>query len=102
MGRSDYLRQEIRLLSKSINSKAWLTGRWLWATPILLACFALSQAQQEIASRVDGFISAEMRAQRIPGLSLTVIKNGRVIVSKGYGFANLEHQVPVTPATLFQ
>ena len=87
-------------MSKSIGSKVWLAGRLLAASLILLP--SPCQAQRGIATSVDKFIDAEMRAQRIPGVSLTVIKNGHVIVSKGYGFANLEHRVPVKPETLFQ
>jgi CubicO group peptidase (beta-lactamase class C family) len=43
-----------------------------------------------------------MRSQRIPGLSLLVNKEGQAALVKGYGLANLEHQVPVKPETLFQ
>lgn len=44
----------------------------------------------------------EMRRQRIPGLSVTVLKGGQPLLTKGYGFANIEHQVPVRPETVFQ
>jgi CubicO group peptidase (beta-lactamase class C family) len=30
-------------------------------------------------------------------VSLAVIKDGKPLIVKGYGFANLEHQVPVKP-----
>jgi CubicO group peptidase (beta-lactamase class C family) len=43
-----------------------------------------------------------MRAQQIPGVSLAVIRNGEIVLAKGYGLANLEHQVPVKPETIFQ
>ncbi|MGH9873985.1 MAG: serine hydrolase domain-containing protein [Pyrinomonadaceae bacterium] len=89
-------------MSQRISSKASLTGRLLVASVIFLPCLTVCQAQQEIATKVDKFIEAEMQTQRIPGLSVTVIKNGRVIVSKGYGFANFEHRVAVKPETLFQ
>ena len=59
-------------------------------------------AQQGISASVDEFINTEMRRQRIPGLSIAVIKDGQVVLVKGYGLANVEHQVPVTPATIFQ
>jgi predicted amidohydrolase YtcJ len=38
----------------------------------------------------------EMDLQRIPGLAIAVVKGDRVLVSKGYGFANLEHGIAVT------
>jgi CubicO group peptidase (beta-lactamase class C family) len=65
--------------------------------------FAAPCAAQEIISdKVDEYIKAEMQKQRIPGLSLAVIKDGRIILAKGYGLANVEHQVPVKPETIFQ
>jgi len=59
-------------------------------------------AQQGISAKVDEFINTEMRRQRIPGLSLAVIKDAQPILIKGYGFSNVEQQVPVKPETVFQ
>ena len=67
---------------------------WLFITPCV--------AQQTVSAKVDEFIKAEMRRQRIPGLSLAVIRDGRTIVAKGYGFSNIEHQIPVKPETISQ
>lgn len=39
---------------------------------------------------------------RIPGLALAVFKDGRVIKAKGYGLANVELNVQVTPESVFQ
>jgi len=69
---------------------------------ILLLFSIPCSAQQGTSAKVDEFINTEMRRQRIPGLSLAVIKDGQVILIKGYGFANVEHQVPVKPETIFQ
>ena len=52
--------------------------------------------------QVDSLVAAEMKEQHIPGVSLAVVRDGRVILSRGYGSANLEHQVPVKPETIFQ
>lgn len=69
---------------------------------ILLLSSISSPAQQTISAKIDKFINTEMRLQRIPGLSLAVLKNGHILLIKGYGFANIEHQVPVKPETVFQ
>ncbi len=60
------------------------------------------RAQAAIATKVDDYVKAEMQRQHIPGLSLAVVKDGQIILAKGYGFANVEHQVPVKPETIFQ
>src|SRR5262245_48021674 len=59
-------------------------------------------AQDDISAKVDRYIKDEMQKQQIPGLSLAVIKAGQTILAKGYGLANIEHQVPVKPETIFQ
>jgi len=67
---------------------------------LLLAINCLGQ--NGVSTRVDEYVRAEMKAQRIPGVSLAVIKDGQIVLAKGYGFANVEHQVPVKPETIFQ
>jgi CubicO group peptidase (beta-lactamase class C family) len=59
-------------------------------------------AAEENSSKVDEYLTAEMKSQHVPGVSLAVIKNGVVVEVQGYGFANLEHMVPVHPDTIFQ
>lgn len=36
-----------------------------------------------------------------PGVAVLVVKDGRVVLKKGYGLANLEFAAPITPATVF-
>jgi D-alanyl-D-alanine carboxypeptidase len=60
---------------------------------------SLVTAQSDL---VDEYIQAEMKKRHIPGLALVVIRDGKVVKMKGYGFANLEHDVPVTPDTVFE
>jgi CubicO group peptidase (beta-lactamase class C family) len=43
-----------------------------------------------------------MLAHEIPGVSLAVLRKGKIILLKSYGFANVEHQVPIKPSTIFQ
>jgi CubicO group peptidase (beta-lactamase class C family) len=44
---------------------------------------------------VDAYVESEMRAQKIPGLALAVLHDGRPLYLKSYGVATLEHAVPV-------
>ena len=43
-----------------------------------------------------------MARQHIPGVALLVARNGEIVRAQGFGFANVELQVPVKPETLFQ
>ena len=62
----------------------------------------VATGQDHIVKKVDEFIRAEMESQHIPGVSLAVIKDGKPVIVKGYGLANVEHNVPVKPETVFQ
>src|SRR5687767_11315615 len=72
---------------------------------ILFACLllcVLSTGVRAQGDAVDAYIRAEMDKRRIPGLALVVIQRGTVVKMQGYGFANVEHDVPVTPDTVFE
>jgi CubicO group peptidase (beta-lactamase class C family) len=69
---------------------------------LFVFCAVPSFGQDAIATKVDEFIRAEMQKQKIPGVSLAVVKDGQIVYVKGYGFANVEHHVPVKPETVFQ
>jgi len=70
--------------------------------PFLVTAFSFAALAQDAAKKIDEFIANEMARQKIPGVSLAVVKDGKPLIVKGYGFANLEHQVPVKPETIFQ
>ena len=36
-----------------------------------------------------------------PGAAIVVVKDGKVVYQHGYGCANLEHRIPITPQTVF-
>jgi CubicO group peptidase (beta-lactamase class C family) len=42
-----------------------------------------------------------MELRHIPGVSIGVVKEGRVLLAKGYGVANVELAVPATPDTAY-
>lgn len=39
---------------------------------------------------------------RVPGLSLAVMKQGRVVAARAYGLANVETQTPARPGTAYK
>lgn len=54
------------------------------------------------ADPVDDYIAAQMKKHQLPGLSLAVVKDGKVIKAAGYGLANVELGVPATAETVYQ
>ena len=58
---------------------------------------------QEFAAFVDNFWREEMSKTHIPGGVISVVKDGKLFFTKGYGYANLEQKIPVEPdKTLFR
>ena len=53
-----------------------------------------------ITERVDA-IFAEWDQPTSPGCALAVIQDGAIIYERGYGMADLERNVPITPESLF-
>jgi len=43
-----------------------------------------------------------MTARDVPGGALAVVKGGRLVYARGYGWANREMQIPATPSSLFR
>jgi CubicO group peptidase (beta-lactamase class C family) len=67
---------------------------------LLLAALALlaapAAAQPDPAVRVDSLFAAWNNPQS-PGCAVGVSQNGRTVLSRAYGSANLEHDIPNTP-----
>ena len=72
-------------------------GRVFLAFLLLLAATGAARAD-----RVDEYLKAEMARQHIPGLSLAVVREGRIIKAEGYGLANVELNVPARPETVYK
>jgi CubicO group peptidase (beta-lactamase class C family) len=47
-------------------------------------------------SFMDTTFQKKMREQHVPGAVITVVKDGHVIFSKGYGYSDLENKIPMT------
>src|SRR5450432_4057740 len=62
----------------------------------------LATSAAQPADEVAQYVHAEMDRQEIPGLALLVARNGKPLRTEGYGLADVELNVPVTPETLFQ
>ncbi|MDX2122650.1 MAG: serine hydrolase domain-containing protein, partial [Gemmatimonadota bacterium] len=69
---------------------------------VAAAPLAAQQPPARFAARVDAYVGSEMTRQGLVGLSVAVMREGKIVLERGYGFANLEHQVLATPATVYQ
>src|ERR1700732_3376006 len=57
----------------------------------------------EVEQFVDQFFHEKMAERHVPGAVFVLVKNGRIFLAKGYGYADLERKAPVIPdKTVFQ
>jgi CubicO group peptidase (beta-lactamase class C family) len=56
--------------------------------------------RDSVSARVDSVFRAFDRTDG-PGCALGVYRDGRIVYARGYGMANLELGVPITPHTVF-
>jgi CubicO group peptidase (beta-lactamase class C family) len=69
----------------------------IFSLVVLLAAIGTARADQ-----VDDYVKAAMLKQHIPGVSIAVVKDGKIIKAEGYGLANVELNVPARGDTVFK
>src|SRR5436190_1539737 len=69
---------------------------------IALAPLSAIGAQSSRLDSLDAFVKAQMAQRNVRGLSLAIIKDGKIVVARGYGVVDNVSKAPVTTSTLFQ
>lgn len=59
------------------------------------------QNPELMGQELDRFMGDLRQQCGIPGISMAVIKNGKVVYRRNQGFANLEHEVPIKNSSIF-
>jgi CubicO group peptidase (beta-lactamase class C family) len=58
---------------------------------------------EDLGAFLDGFVPQQLHRENIAGAVVLVVKDGKVLYSKGYGYADVEKKTPVMPGgTLFR
>jgi CubicO group peptidase (beta-lactamase class C family) len=59
--------------------------------------------REDVEAFLDGLVPLQIQRESIAGAVVSVVKDGAVLLAKGYGYADVEKKKPVTPdATLFR
>jgi CubicO group peptidase (beta-lactamase class C family) len=80
------------------TTRILLVAALLWLVPVLRGA---GQAAPSLPADLDAWVQRAMTAFEVPGVSLAVVKDGRVAVAKGYGVRRLGAPEPVDARTLF-
>lgn len=70
----------------------------------LVSCLSqtVEEPNEDVNTQIDTYINEQLTENSIPGVSLAVMQDGKVVYTKGYGLANLEHDVAAKPETVYQ
>jgi len=87
-----------------------ITSTLLWSSAATSQAFPESETSQSYHGRVKGLedfvtgvMAQQMASRDIAGAVVTVVNDGKVLISKGYGYANVAERKPVDPVhTLFR
>lgn len=116
----------MNLFAKSAG-RSWLPLRIAWATLLLLTWLpasvsagsqkastppaavtparsaALEMNASDLETFLDGLVPVQIARDDIAGVVICVVKDGKILFAKGYGFADVEKKKPVSPGdTLFR
>ncbi|MGH9780958.1 MAG: serine hydrolase domain-containing protein [Candidatus Acidiferrales bacterium] len=85
------------------GATTYLSRAFILSLGFCIASLACAQTPRSAhADKVDGYVLQAMHAQKIPGLALAVVRDGKIVKAKGYGLADIELNVPVMPQTVFE
>lgn len=70
---------------------------------LLCICFVIATSFAQITSqKIDSLVADALVKFKVAGASVAVVKDGKVIHSKGYGLADINTKNPVNENTIFQ
>ncbi|WP_139487894.1 cyclic peptide export ABC transporter [Brevibacillus dissolubilis] len=74
----------------------------LFLTLLPFGTVTTAQSAVPDQSKIESYILDNMEKSEIPGMAVVLIQDGRIVMKKGYGYADLDQAKPVTPSTLFE
>ncbi len=75
-------------------------SKLLWISLFIAFLVSIAPADEK-TDKVDKLFS-KWDSTVSPGAALAIIKDGKIIYKRGYGMANLEHNIPLTSTSVFR
>jgi CubicO group peptidase (beta-lactamase class C family) len=79
-----------------------LTLGWLLVAQTTAQTTAPRTAPSDLAARLDAIVLDQQPNADEPGLAVLVVVDGRPVLRKGYGLANVETRAPIAPDMIFR
>ena len=81
------------------NFSTHFINRCFSEAPSSEAATAPQNSPEPLTTFVDAFVEEKMAASHAPGLVITIVYQGEVVLSRGYGVANIKTNRPMTAQT---
>jgi len=98
--RTSGLIQERKLKIANVTTWLVLLACAMIINPVARSASAAATAPQPLPTAAIDAVFADVDRSS-PGYAVGIIRNGQMAFAKGYGLANLEDRVPITPDTVF-
>lgn len=72
-----------------------------WVPALKAADSAVSPPQSFDLKAIDDYVASQVKSKGFVGLSLAIMKDGKIVLAKGYGKGEIKTGADVTPETLF-
>lgn len=83
--------------------RSWRAAACLSAALVPALTFAQTAAPAATpAAAVDAYVTKALGEWRLPGASVAVVQDGKVVLAKGYGLADTQKSTPATEHTIYQ
>ena len=68
----------------------------------LIPVVSLAMLVAAASDPIDDYVRSQLTSRKLPGVSIAVVKDGRIVKSEGYGLASLELRAPATRQTVYE
>ena len=76
--------------------------RWIYMPAVFIAVsVAPFWAQSAAPADLDSYVANSMKMFGVPGMAVAIVKDGKIVVAKGYGVRKVGDATPVDERTMF-
>lgn len=95
--------KKLSLASNILTSRIGITITILIIFGVFFAPVAAGASDQaEFSQQIEDILPEQMARYNVPGVSVALIEDGEIVYTKGFGYADRETKLPMTPDTLLQ
>lgn len=87
-----------KAFSYTLKKKCWLP---LFIVTLGIITSVNAQQNDTVWQKIETSLEKYRQHLKIPGMSVGVVQNGKLVWSKGFGYADLERKIKATPKTIF-